>query len=182
MKVIRGKYKGRKIEGFNLEGTRPTMDRIKESLFAMIQDDIDGSIILDLFSGSGNLGIEALSLGSSFAYLVDDNKKARDIIQKNIQNLQIPNAKVLHMDYKKALSFFKDKKVTFDLVFLDPPYQSDFIEKSISYIEEYQLVKLKGMIICESNDKNKIIYPISYQAIKEKKYKDKWVVILQKIC
>ena len=70
MKIISGKYKGRNIEGHNLDGTRPTMERVKESLFAIIQNYLDGAVVLDLFSGSGNLGIEALSEGASFAYLV----------------------------------------------------------------------------------------------------------------
>ena len=75
MKVISGKYKGRVLEGFDINGTRPTMDRVKESLFGTIQNYVPNSIVLDLFSGSGNLGIEALSEGASFAYLVDCNKK-----------------------------------------------------------------------------------------------------------
>ena len=72
MKVISGIYKGRQIKGFDIDGTRPTMDRVKESLFATIQNYIKGSIVLDLFSGSGNLAIEALSEGASFAYMVDN--------------------------------------------------------------------------------------------------------------
>ena len=86
MKIISGKYKGRKLDGFDIDGTRPTMDRVKESLFGTIQNYLDNSIVLDLFSGSGNLGIEALSEGASKAYLVDNNKKAIEIIKKNITN------------------------------------------------------------------------------------------------
>ena len=84
MKVITGLYKGRVLEGFTIDGTRPTMDRVKESLFAMLQSKMIGSVVLDLFSGSGNLGIEAISEGASFAYLVDSNRKATNIIEKNI--------------------------------------------------------------------------------------------------
>ena len=91
MKVISGKYKGRKIEGFDIEGTRPTMDRVKESLFATIQNYIKESVVLDLFSGSGNLGIEALSEGASYAYLVDKNIKCIKTINKNINNMGIEN-------------------------------------------------------------------------------------------
>ena len=81
MKVISGIYKGRVLEGFTIDGTRPTMDRVKESLFAMLQNYITGSVVLDLFSGSGNLGIEALSEGASYAYLVDSNRKATKVIE-----------------------------------------------------------------------------------------------------
>ena len=84
MKIISGKYKGRVLEGFDINGTRPTMDRVKESLFGTIQNYVPNSIVLDLFSGSGNLGIEALSEGAKYAYLVDSNSKAINIIKKNI--------------------------------------------------------------------------------------------------
>ena len=98
MKIISGLYKGRTLKGYNLDGTRPTMDRVKESLFAMIQNNISNSLILDLFSGSGNLGIEALSNGASYAYLVDKNPKAVKTINDNIKDLNIFNAKVLNSD------------------------------------------------------------------------------------
>ena len=182
MKVISGKYKGRKIEGFDLEGTRPTMERIKESVFAMIQDDIKESIVLDLFSGSGNLGIEALSVGAAFTYFVDCNKKATNIIRKNLEIIGNSTYKILTMDYKKAIHYLKEEKITLDIIFLDPPYQTDYIKNSIQEIEDKKLLNKKGKIICESDSLDKIIYPSCYQAIKEKRYKDKWVVILQKIC
>ena len=105
MKIISGKYKGRNIEGHNLDGTRPTMERVKESLFAIIQNNLNNSIVLDLFAGSGNLGIEALSEGASFAYLVDYNIKAFKIIKKNIEIINITNAEVLNFDYLKALKY-----------------------------------------------------------------------------
>ena len=101
MKIISGKYKGRNIEGHNLDGTRPTMERVKESLFAIIQTYLDGAVVLDLFSGSGNLGIEALSEGASFAYLVDYNKKASDTIKRNLNTIGIKDAEVINLDYKK---------------------------------------------------------------------------------
>ena len=103
MKIISGKYKGRNLLGFDIDGTRPTMDRVKESLFATIQNYLANSTILDLFSGSGNLGIEALSEGASYAYLVDSNHKAIDTIKKNINTINIDNVDVLNMDYKQAL-------------------------------------------------------------------------------
>ena len=92
LKVISGKYKGRKLDGFDIVGTRPTMDRVKESLFAIIQPWIEDAVVLDLFAGSGNLGIEALSEGASFSYFVDKNKKAYTTIQKNLRLLNISNA------------------------------------------------------------------------------------------
>ena len=181
MKIISGKYKGRNLYGFDIEGTRPTMDRVKESLFAMLQNNIPESIVLDLFSGSGNLGLEALSEGASIAYLVDCNPKAIQTIKKNIETIGIGNTKVYGMDYKKALKALQEEQVTFDLIFLDPPYKTDYIEESIKRISEYQLLNEEGLIICESDNLNKIIYPKIYQAVKEKKYGDKYIVLLKKI-
>lgn len=182
MKIISGIYKGRNLSGFDIDGTRPTMDRVKESLFAMIQDNIKESIVLDLFSGSGNLGIEALSEGAKEAYLVDKNIKACKIMKENITKIGIKNANILNVDYKKALMYFKDNNIKFDVIFLDPPYNTDLIDKSINLISNYNLLNDQGKIICESNVLDKIIYNNNYQKIKEKKYGDKWVVILEKIC
>ena len=99
MKVISGIYKGRNLLGYNLDGTRPTMDRVKESLFASIQDNIQESIVLDLFSGSGSLAIEALSEGASFAYAVDKSHQAIKIINENIKTIGF---------FKLLLNNFKD--------------------------------------------------------------------------
>lgn len=181
MKVISGIYKGRNIEGFFIDGTRPTMDRVKESLFSTIQNYIKDSIVLDLFSGSGNLGIEALSEGAKKAYLIDKNKKAVDIIKKNISTIGIDNCHVLNMDYKHSLNYFYENNIKFDLIFLDPPYKTDYIEKALLLIDKYSLIEKDGIIVCESDDLNKIIYSKEYTKIREKKYGDKYIVIIKKI-
>ena len=180
MKVISGTLKGRKIEGYDLEGTRPTMDRVKESLFAMIQEKIKGSICLDLFSGSGTLGIEAISEGASKVYFVDASKKASMVIKKNLENFGVKEKSILlSMDFKRALQEVREEK--FDIIFLDPPYQTDYIEKALLLIEQYQILNKNGIIVCESNQKQFIVFSESYQIYKERKYGDKFIVILEKI-
>ena len=179
MKIISGKYKGRNLLGFDLDGTRPTMDRVKESLFGMIQLYIDNSIVLDLFSGSGNLAIESLSNGAKYAYLVDSNYKAINIIKKNISTIGIEDVSILNMDYKKAIESIDEK---FDIIFLDPPYKTNYIEESIKLITKYNILSNEGIIICESDSLDKIIYNDNYKCIKDKKYGDKYIVILKKIC
>lgn len=181
MKIITGKYKGRNLEGHNLEGTRPTMDRVKESLFAMIQSKVPNSIVLDLFAGSGNLGIEALSEGAQKAYLVDSNYQAVKVMKQNIQKIEIENAECLHLDYQKALSYLENNKIKTDIIFLDPPYKTNYIEQSIKTITEKELLNKEGIIICESDNKEKINYSNDYKIVKEKKYGDKYIVILEKI-
>ena len=163
MKIISGKYKGRNILGFNIDGTRPTQDRVKENLFNMINEDIKDKVVLDLFAGSGNLGLEALSREAKYTYFVDDN------------------CKVLKLDYKKALSYFKDNNIKLDIIFLDPPYETSHIEQSLFLIDKYSLISNNGIVICESNDINKIFYSKEYKVLKEKKYGDKYIVILKKI-
>ena len=181
MKIISGLYKGRKIEGYDIDGTRPTMERVKESLFATIQNDIPDSIVLDLFSGSGNLGIEALSQGAKYAYLVDYNSKAVKVIKNNIENIKITKCEVINMDYQKALKYLHENNVKLDIIFLDPPYNTNYIEKSIVLIHAMDLLAPNGIIICESDSLDRISFPEVYKIAKEKKYGDKWVVILKQI-
>lgn len=182
MKIISGIYKGRNIDGYDIVGTRPTMERVKESLFATIQNYIPESIVLDLFSGSGNLAIEALSQGAKEAYAVDNNPIAYKTIKKNIDIIGVKNCQVKKMDYLDAIADLSKQNIVFDIVFLDPPYNTNYIEKSINYIEKYKILNKDGIVVCENDKLDRIIFPSNYEVLKEKKYGDKWVVILKKIC
>lgn len=149
MRVISGKYKGKKIEGYDIEGTRPTQDRVKESLFAMIQNDVRDAVVLDLFAGSGNLGIEALSNGASFSYFVDNNSKCIEVLKKNLRDIKEENNKVLEMDYHKALEYFKDNQIHFDIIFLDPPYKLECLDEILNKVSNFDLLNKDGIIVCE---------------------------------
>ena len=175
MRVISGLYKGKVLKGFDIDGTRPTQDRVKESIFGSIQDYISDSVVLDLFSGSGNLGIEALSNGAKECYFVDNNKIAIDVIKDNTKD--IDNSNIMNMDYKLALDKFKDIK--FDLIFLDPPYSLNCIDYVVSFILENDMLNNNGLIICEYENEIKKDYD-SLDIIKEKKYGFKKVVIFRK--
>ena len=166
MRVISGKYKGRKIDGFDIEGTRPTQDRIKESLFGIIQEDLVDSIVLDLFSGSGNLGIEALSNGASKCYFNDINKECIKVIKNNLNGIE--NAYVLNMDYISCLDYLKDKE-KFNIILLDPPYNLDCLDKVINKIIENDLLQKDGLIICEYEHDSFKEYD-KLEIIKDKKY------------
>jgi len=182
MKVISGKLKGRTIKGFQLDGTRPTMDRVKESLFASIQDYIPKSTCLDLFAGSGNLGIEAISMGADKAFLCDKNRKAVETIKENIKTFGIESAcRIMYGDYIKILNDLSCEKIQFDIIFLDPPYQTDFIEIALNKTTEFDLLKEDGIIICESDDLNRIKYNSTLKSIKSKKYGDKYIEILKHV-
>ena len=165
MRIISGKYKGRKLEGFNIEGTRPTMDRVKESLFGSIQNYIKDSIVLDLFAGSGSLGTEANSNGCKLCYFCDNNKEIINILNKNLKDIE--NSYVIKSDYKEALYNFKEKNMKFDLIFIDPPYKLNLINDSINKILEYDLLNKDGIIVCEYENEE---IKCNLELIKEKKY------------
>lgn len=182
MKIISGKYKGKVIQGFNIDGTRPTMDRVKESLFAMIQDYIKDSVVLDLYSGTGNLAIESISNGCKYAYLVDNSKIAIDTIKKNIKDLNINNIDIMYMDAEKALHELIERRILLDIIFLDPPYQTNEINKSLSILNESKdILSNRALIICETEkDIDYSIYN-NLEIYKERKYGIKKVTILRKI-
>lgn len=179
MRVISGLYKGRVIDGFDIDGTRPTQDRVKESLFGSIQDYIEDAIVLDLFSGSGNLGIEALSNGAKECYFVDNNNEAIKVINSNLSKIGI-TSNVINKDYRDALEYFKSNNIKFDLVFLDPPYKDDYIDCSIKYLLDNNLLNDNSIIVSEFENNIKQDYE-ELKIKKEKKFGYKKIVIFKKI-
>lgn len=181
MKIISGKYKGRVLKGFDIIGTRPTMDRVKESVFAMIQDYIRESTVLDLYSGTGNLGIEAISNGASKAYLVDNNLVAINTIKDNINSLNIKEAIVINKNAKDALNVFLLNKIIFDIIFLDPPYNTDELNNSLSFINRnFNMLSINGIIVCETEIEIDYLLYDNLYIFKERKYGIKKVTILKR--
>jgi len=174
MRVISGKYKGKNLIGFDIDGTRPTMDRVKESLFGIIQEKVRDSVVLDLFAGSGSLGIEAISNGAYEAYFVDNNIELINIIKKNTSNMN-DKIHIMKSDYKSALELYKNSNIKFDIIFLDPPYKLNLINDCLNKIEEYNLLNEDGIIICEYETEE--IYNNKLKLIKEKKYGSKKIKI-----
>ena len=180
MKIISGKLKGRIIDNYNIDGTRPTMDRVKESVFATIQDYVSDSIFLDLFSGTGNIGIEAISNGASFCYFVDNNKEATNVIKNYVSKFNIEsNSCILNKDYISALNYFVDNNIGFDIIYLDPPYKTNYINNIISFICDNNLLNSKGLVIIENSDSS-IIDNKNLVVLKNKKYGNKYITILKK--
>ena len=178
MKVISGSLKGRKIEGYNIDGTRPTMDRVKESLFGMIQDYIKDSIVLDLFAGSGQLGIEAISNGAKLCYFIDNNNEVIKTLNKNISNLKIKdNSRIILSDWKKFLNDSSNSNIKFDLIFVDPPYDYDVYEKILEKVSSLNLLNPNGLIILEHHNLNLKDKYNNLSLFKQKKYGNKSVNI-----
>ena len=146
MRVISGSAGGRKLKTPDDNQTRPTADRVKESIFNIIQFDIEGRRVLDLFAGSGQLGIEALSRGACSCTFVDNSPAARALIAKNVESTALMGATVLLNDYK---AFLKSCTEQFDLIFLDPPYDDIHLQKAITYIEKFDILSKGGIIVAE---------------------------------
>ncbi len=156
MRIIAGKARGTKLYTLEGENTRPTLDRVKESLFNIIQSEIPGSIFLDLFSGSGAIGLEAVSRGAKKAILCDTSKEACAIIKKNIEKTHTSeNVELYQADFKEVLTNRSGDK--FDIIYLDPPYKTNFAIEAIKIILDKELLKESASIIIETDDKNKLI-------------------------
>lgn len=169
MRIISGKYKGRNIKGYDIDGTRPTMDRVKESLFGSIQNYIQNSVCLDLFAGSGSLGIEAISNGAQICYFNDSNKEVVKFLKENLKG--IDNYIISNKEYNK---FLNETNEQFDIIFLDPPYKMNLINPSIDIIIKRNLLKENGLIICEYETEQ---IKCDLKLIKEKKYGSKKINI-----
>lgn len=156
MRVISGKAKGTKLYSIESSATRPTLDRVKESLFNIIQDEIQDTNILDLFSGSGAIGIEFLSRGAKKAYMCDKSPEAIKMIRKNLEKTKLlENAKLINKDYKKCLEEITKENIKFDIVFLDPPYEADLATDASEKIIQLGLLKKQGIIIIETDQESR---------------------------
>ncbi len=146
MRVITGSARGRFLQTLTGEDVRPTIDRVKEAIFSIIQFEIEGRRVLDLFSGSGQMGIEALSRGAQSCIFVDKSRVATDIIKDNLRTTKLLEKSQVSLT--DALTFIKTTKLKFDIIFLDPPYSKDLLQKSLALAAEKTAPG--GVIICES--------------------------------
>ncbi len=151
MRIITGKARGVKLLTLDGLDTRPTSERSKEAIFSMLQFEIQGKTVLDLFAGSGQMGLEALSRGASRVYLVDRGRGAYEIIKKNIEKSRLSEGCVALCE--DSLSFLKKQSGAekFDIVFLDPPYATNLINEAIDLLFEKSLIKETSYIVCESD-------------------------------
>lgn len=177
MRVVAGKYRGKKLKEFDLQSTRPTLDRVKESIFNLIQFDVYNAIVLDLFSGTGALGIEAISRGAKKTYLVDQNPKAIKIINENLKDVE-GDFVVKNID---AFTFLKGSE-KFDIVLLDPPYKTELGTQAIDYIIKNQKLNENGIIIFETSVD--LIFKFDYPNYKitTKKYGTVMVYKFERLC
>ncbi|MBS4959855.1 MAG: 16S rRNA (guanine(966)-N(2))-methyltransferase RsmD [Clostridiales bacterium] len=184
MRVIAGSARSVKLQTIDGLDTRPTTDRIKESLFNMMAFDLAECMFLDLFSGSGAIGIEALSRGAEKAIFVDHSSKCTEIIEKNLIHTKLnARAEILKMDAVEAIQHLKNNK--FDIIFMDPPYQGGFEKTVLDAIVKFNILNEEGYIVVERSSQIPLPEIEGLQVMKDKEYKTTTMTFLrleEKVC
>ncbi len=179
MRVITGSARGIRLKTPNGQKTRPTADRVKEAVFSIIQFEVEGGRFLDLFAGTGQMGIEALSRGAASAVFVDGWKEACQLVRDNLKLTRLSDrAKVFNSDY---LTFLQNCREQFDIVFLDPPYAEIFLENALNKISEIDILSDRGIIICERPAEKQLDLEIKgLQRCKDYRYGKSWITVFRK--
>ena len=174
LRVISGKVRGLKLDTPKNEDVRPTTDRVKEPLFNIINPYIIDSNVLDLFAGTGSLGIECLSRGASSAIFVDVSKESINIVKSNIKKARVENeSTILNLDFKNAIDRLKIQNKKFDIIFMDPPYESDLEKNVLESLSMMRYVTENTLIIVEAALKKDFSFvdELGFKIVKEKCYK-----------
>lgn len=152
MRIITGTARGTRLVTLEGENTRPTGERVKEAVFSMIQFDIEGRRVLDLFGGSGQLALEALSRGAESAVIIDSSPEAIEVIKTNAKATRLfDRCRISAMEFEPFLRRAAGRE-SFDIIFLDPPYKSDYLCRSLSMIAKGGVAKRGALIVCENED------------------------------
>lgn len=179
MRIISGSRRGHKLFEFDGMDIRPTTDRVRESLFNLIQDFVYEAKTLDLFGGSGALSFEALSRGAKASVICDIDKRSLDLIGKNADALKF-NDQITVLQ-KPAQRFVGETKDKFDIIFLDPPYNKGFIAPIISAVTEHDILSDDGIIVLESDNTDEHGEFDGLEVLKQKKYGRTYVTVYKKV-
>ena len=161
MRVISGTARGTLLHSIEDIHTRPTLDRVKESLFNIIQNDIEDAVVLDLFAGSGALGLEAISRGAKKVFFCEKNRDAALVVEKNIEKTRFTDQAILiKADFEKAIMQIQNLKEKVDVVFVDPPYKTDLVKKSINALLDSKVLNKNFIIVVETDEPDRILEDI----------------------
>lgn len=167
MRVISGKARGTRLVTIEGDNTRPTTDRVKESLFNLIQFDIPESVVIDFFSGSGALGIEAASRGAEKVYLVERDRRCHEAMDINVHNSGLSNVEIVKSDVLSSFSRLEQA----DVIIMDPPYSKDLIIPVLEGIKQHSLLSEDGIIVIEHSKKDVLDAEIAgFVMKKQRKY------------
>ena len=179
MRIISGLKRGLKLKSLEGSDTRPTLDNVKEAIFSMLFDSVNDALVLDLFAGSGALGLEALSRGAKKAVFVDSNPKACSVVRANIESAGFTEAaSVVKKDAMEFLAEAGRKGEKFSLIFLDPPYALELLDKVLDLISQSSILMDNGFIVCEFDNGTKPDIK-SFNLVKDKRYGRVCVNILE---
>ena len=183
MRIITGSARGARLITLEGDATRPTGERVKEAVFSMIQFEIEGRRALDLFGGSGQLGLEALSRGAESAVIIDCAPEAVEIIKTNAKTTRLfDRCRISQMEYEPFLRRASERE-RFDIIFLDPPYKSGFMPRALSMIANGKILNRGGVIVCESGEPNVFggdsAAAASYKIRKQSNYGRVWITLLE---
>ncbi|MBP2240009.1 16S rRNA (guanine(966)-N(2))-methyltransferase RsmD [Cytobacillus eiseniae] len=171
MRVVSGTRKGKQLKAVPGHSTRPTTDKVKEAIFNMVGPYFEGGVCLDLFAGSGGLGIEALSRGADKAIFVDRDGKAIQTIHENVKICEFEDqSEIFRNDAERALKAILKRELTFHRIFLDPPYKKQQLLKLLEFIQAEDLLEEDGLIICEHGSEI-VLPPIVGQLVQRKQEK-----------
>jgi 16S rRNA (guanine(966)-N(2))-methyltransferase RsmD len=160
MRIISGTSKGRKLVTLKSQSLRPTSDRVKESIFNILREEIEGGMVLDLFAGTGNLGIEALSRGAKKVIFVEKGRHALGLIQRNLAQFGLEEqSEILSTDANRAIGILKQRGKTFDLIFMDPPYEKGLIEETLTKLSSHQIYHRDSILVIEHH-RRELLPPI----------------------
>lgn len=172
MRIIAGRARGRKLIPPATMETRPTLDRVKEAMFNIIQGYVMDAVVVDVFAGTGSLGLEAASRGAKEVYLVDKSSTTFPLLKENVENLKFQDCCYpLNMDSYEALKLLSNKGKVFDIIFIDPPYCKEMIPEAMKHIKEYNMLSEDGVIVTKIDTMEEIFE--GYQDIlleRSKKY------------
>jgi 16S rRNA (guanine(966)-N(2))-methyltransferase RsmD len=179
LRVISGTARGLRLKSLEGSDTRPTLDNVKEAIFSMLFTNCRDATVLDLFAGSGAMGIEALSRGAKEAVFADLNPKACAVVRENLEKARMADrARVVNTDAKKYLETAGKNGMKFDLIFLDPPYALGLLDDALKLISEYNLLSEGGLVVCEFDSGTKVDIQ-DFNLTKDKRYGRVCVNILE---
>lgn len=182
MRIVAGTHKGRAVKSRKGNSTRPTLERVKESLFSIINPYVEGSSFLDLYSGTGNIAFEALSRGAKRAVMIEKDPEALKIIIENVNSLGFEDiSRAYKNDTIRAIEILGKKREKFDIIFMDPPYKDEVCTETIKNIEKSGILAEGGIIIAEHHIAEKLHEKIGiYKKIDERDYSIKTISFYSK--